>query len=105
MSQVARLEALVGKEQMELAVLEDAFLASKEIGLARVAEEKADAFKAAKSAAEYEALVAQIAPPVTDEEKRILREVRRDYRDNHRKPTKDGAQPAAINVTAAPEEI
>ena len=107
MSQLERLERREAaiKEEKKLAKLEDAFGAKKQAGFARIAEEKADAFKAAKSSDEYESLVRQIAPPVTDEEKRSLREARQDFRVNHRKPTKDGAQPAAIGATAALEEI
>ena len=107
MSQLARLERQEAaiKQEKKLAKLEDAFVASKEAGLIRVAEEKAVAFKAAKSADEYESLVGQIAPPVLDKEKLSLRKARQDYRLNHRKPAKDGAQPATIGVTAAPEDI
>ncbi len=107
MSQLERLERQEAaiKEEKKLAVLEDAFVASKEVGFARVAEEKADAFDNAESVDEYESLVRQIAPPVSSEEKLTLREARQDYRLNHRKPAKDGAQPAVIGVTAAPEDI
>ncbi len=107
MSQLERLERQEAaiKQEKILAVLEDEFVASKEVGLARVAEEKAAAFDAAQSSDEYESLVQQIEPANTDEEKRSLREARQDYRLNHRKPAKDGAQPATIGVTAAPEEV
>ena len=107
MSQLERLERQEAaiREEKKLAVLEDAFLASKLAGLARVAEETADAFLAAKSSDEYESLVRQIAPPVTDEEKRILRTARKDFRDNYRKPKTAGAQPAAIAVGVEVEEV
>ncbi len=107
MSQLERLERQEAaiKEEKKLAVLEDAFVASKLVGLARVAEETAAAFLAAKASDEYESLVRQIAPPVTNDEKLTLREARQDYRDNHRKPKTAGAQPAAINVGVEVEEV
>ncbi len=107
MSQLERLERQEAaiREEKKLAVIEDAFVASKEVGLARVTEEKADAFKTAKSADEYETLVTQIAAPVSSEEKLVLREARQDYRDNYRKPKVNGAQPASIGATTGPEEV
>jgi hypothetical protein len=35
---------------------------------------------------------------VTLEDKLALRELRQDYRENHRSPTRDGAQPAAVKA-------
>ncbi len=99
---IERQEAAL-KADKKLARIEAAFVVKKEAGNARVAEEKAVAFKAAKSADEYESLVAQIAPAVSTKEKLKLREYRQDFRDNVRMP-KTGAQPAAINVGVEVEE-
>ncbi len=107
MSRLKRLERQEAsiREEKKLARLEDTFVAKKEAGLARRADEKADAFKAAKSAEEYEALVAQIEPANTAEEKRVLRTARQEWRLNHRVSKSNAAQPATIGVTAAPEEV
>ncbi len=107
MSRLKRLEAQEAsiREEKKLARLEDAFVAKKNEGNARRADEKADAFKAAKSAEEYESLVAQIAPANTDEEKRALRIAREDWRLNHRVPAENGAQPETIGASTTVEEV
>ncbi len=78
-AQIAELEA-----KRNLAVLEDALIASKAEGRARQAEEKAAAFKKASSPEEYEELVADLAPIASVEDKIALREVRQNFRENHR---------------------
>ncbi len=107
MSRLGRLEAKEAsiREEKKLARLEDAFVVKKMEGLARRADEKADAFKAAKSADEYESLVAQIEPANTDEEKRALRTARQSWRLNHRVPKENGPQPEAIGASTEIEEV
>jgi hypothetical protein len=41
---------------------------------------------------------------VTSEDKLALRELRKDFRENHRTPVKNGAQPAAIKAKAQPKK-
>ena len=77
MSQLERLERQEAaiREEKKLAVIEDAFVAKKSAGT------------------------------LTNEDRLELRAARQDYRDNHRKPVKDGAQPAAISVGVEVEEV
>ncbi len=107
MSRLKRLEAKEAsiREEKKLARLEDAFVAKKEAGFARIAEEKADAFSAATSVDEFESLVAQIEPANTDEEKRALRTARQSWRLNHRVSKENAAQPEAIGATTEIEEV
>ncbi len=76
MSQLERLERQEAtiRQQKILAVLEDEFVAKKSAGT------------------------------LTRDDKLVLRAARQDYRDNHRKPAENGAQPATIGVTAEVEE-
>ncbi len=107
MSRLARLEAMEAsiKVEKKLAKIEDEFVAKKMVGLVRIAEEKAEAFKAARSADEYESLVAQIVPANSSEDKRILREARQFWRENHRKPKENGASVGAIGTKVGVEAV
>ncbi len=92
------------KEAKKLAKLEAKFVAEKQVGLERVAVAKAEAFKAAQSSDEYEALVAKIPPPVAAEAKNKLSKAREAYRLNHRQPA-TGAAVESISGGAHQGEV
>ena len=100
----AKVQALT----IELALVEaeEEFRALKEAGQAKRNKEIEKAFKAAKNATEYRKAVAQIAPAVPMKDKLALRALRADYRLNHRKPKRNGAQPGpAATVSVVPNEV
>ncbi len=93
--QIAELEA-----KRDLAVLEDALIASKAEGRARQAEEKAAAFKKASSPEEYEELIANLAPIASAEDKIALREARQNFRENHRTVEDGQVEVETLNASA-----
>lgn len=85
--------------------LEEAIEAKRQEGRERIRDAKAEAFKAAKSFADYEAKVRQIPPIFTMTEKLAHRELRAKFRAEVRKAPvapAGGGQPDAIagRVTA-----